>query len=86
MSTIRHPVQNHSWWYAAVAAVVVAGLLAVLLATVVSQSRSVDTQAYHRPAPRPLHGHAAPYGSPCFASRPGASIELTRSACWVGTP
>jgi hypothetical protein len=81
MSTIRHPVQNHAWWYAAAAAVL-AGLLAVLMVSVFPTSSA--SVAIQKPPPRALHYHA-PYGSPCFAGRPGGSIELLRTGCQVGS-
>jgi len=74
-TTIRHPVHTHTWWFAAAAAVAIAGLLAALMVAVFSQSPFVDTQAYHHPPPRTLHA--------CFAERPTASIELARTGCGI---
>jgi hypothetical protein len=85
MSTIRHPVQNHAWWYAAAATAVIIGFLAVLMVNVFSNSGSVGDPAVNvGPVGTPYHGHA--YGAPCFAGHPGAPIDLERSGCPAGTP
>jgi hypothetical protein len=83
MSTILHPVQNHTWWYAAAGVAVIVGLLAVLMTTVFAGS-STSPQS---PGGIYQHGtvtHAGrAYAPPCFAGRPGGSIELLRSGCRV---
>lgn len=81
MSTIRHPVQNHAWWYAAAVAVVFAGLLAVLMATVFSTAGSVVNPPTQTVDPPPIQGHHHVYSAPCFGHRPGSPIELSRFGC-----
>jgi hypothetical protein len=83
MSTIRHPIQTHTWWYAVAAAVVMAGFLAVLMATAFSTSGTVGgsdigTTVVAHP------GKA--YSAPCFTGRHGESIELHQAGCPGGTP
>ena len=79
MSTIRHPVQTHAWWYAAAAAVLLAGLLAVLMATVFTTSSGTVGNTDVGTRLVGYHGHA--YAPPCFMGRPGDPIELARSGC-----
>ncbi len=84
MSTIRHPLQNHTWWYVAAAAAVLTGLLAVLIATVFLGSGSAGSSGDDpgRQGIQTLENlHAKAYGAPCFAGHPSASIELVRSGC-----
>ena len=83
MSTVRHPIQTHTWSYAVAAAVVLAGLLAVLMANVFSTSGSVGgsdlgTTVVTHPGQS--------YSAPCFPGRPGASIELHQAGCPGRTP
>jgi hypothetical protein len=78
MSTIRHPVQNHSWWYAAVATFAVIALLAVLMAQVFTGSDSGGTTKI---VTSDEPGKA--YAAPCFMHRPGNSVELTMPGCQV---
>ena len=80
MSTIPHPIHHHTRLYAAVAAAaLVIGLVAVLMVTVFHTSS--DSVAMQKPPPRTVRVQPAPYSAPCFASRPGSSIELVRSGC-----
>jgi hypothetical protein len=82
MSTILHPVQHHAWWYAAAAALAT-GLLVVLMATVFS--RSTGSGVVTPPPLQVIQGHGHAYAPPCFAGRPGGSIELLRTGCQVGS-
>ena len=85
MSTIRHPVQNHAWWFVAAATAVIIGFLAVLMVNVFSNSGSVgDPTMNLGTAVPPYHGEA--YVAPCFEGHPGASIELAHPGCPAGTP
>jgi hypothetical protein len=83
MSTIRHPIQTHTLWYAMAAAVVLAGLLVVLMATVFSTSGPVGGT---EPVPTVVAHPGQPYIAPCFPGRPGGSIELRQAGCPGGTP
>jgi|tagenome__1003787_1003787.scaffolds.fasta_scaffold20543639_2 hypothetical protein len=82
MSTIRHSVQIHTW-YAAAAAALAVGLLAVLMTTVFTRTSGAPAPAV--PIPVQAHG-GAPYHAPCFAGHPGNPIELARSGCRTATP
>ena len=83
MSTIRHSVQSHTW-YAAAAAALAVGLLAVLMTTVFSRTASTPVSP---PQDVPISAHGGvPYHAPCFSGRPGASIELARTGCRTATP
>ena len=80
MSAIRHPIQNHAWWYAAAATAAV-GLLTLLVIGVLSAY--VDGRSANAPAQ--LH-HAVkhvppPFAGGCFAHRPGPSTELHQPGC-----
>ena len=81
MSTIQHPVHSHTWWYGAAAAVVLAGLLAVLMATVFTGSGTSGTTGNDHPIVIPRVTHGQVYGAPCFAGRPNMSSDLIRSGC-----
>jgi hypothetical protein len=81
MSTIRHPVQTHAWWFGA-AAVVLVGLLAVLMVTVFTTAGS-GTDLTPPPPVQTAAGKA--YAPPCFPGRPGGSVELAQPGC-PGTP
>jgi hypothetical protein len=76
-TTIRHPVQSHTWWYAAAAVAILVGLLAVLMTMVFHTSQAPTTIV--PPPTSTAVGHA--YGAPCFAGHPVPSIELIRSGC-----
>jgi hypothetical protein len=78
MTTIRHPVQSHAWWYAAAAAVVLVGLLAVLMASVFSTSRSGTDVAPPQTIPAAT---GTAYAAPCFPGHPGSSPELAQPGC-----
>jgi hypothetical protein len=83
MSTIRHPIQSHTWSYAVAAAVVLASLLAVRMATVFSPSGSVGgSDSGTSVAAHP----GKSYTAPCFPGRPDGSIELRHAGCPGGTP
>jgi|EndMetStandDraft_5_1072996.scaffolds.fasta_scaffold2470128_1 hypothetical protein len=76
MSTILHPVQQHTRIYSAAAAALAVGLLVVLMTTVFGRSGT----AMAPPTVDRVHfGHA--YRVPCFAGHPTMSIELGRSGC-----
>lgn len=77
MSTIRHSVQSHTW-YAAAAAALAVGLLAVLMTSVFT--RTSGSPAPSVPIPVPAHSGAL-YHAPCFAGQPGQPIELARTGC-----
>ena len=80
MSTILHPVHHHTRLYASVAAAALAiGLVAVLV--IAALQTSSDSVAMQKPPPRTVRVQPAPYSAPCFASRPGSSVELVRSGC-----
>ena len=72
MSTIRQPVQQHLWWYAA-AAVLAGAVLALIILTLkptgstpnVQTDTGVTTTYPHYPLP-----------AACHAGRPAPSIEL----------
>jgi hypothetical protein len=76
MSTIRHPVQTHLWWYAA-AAVLTGAVLALMILTlwpsgsdpVPTQLTGTSTTTYH-------HFHMAA----CLAGHPVTNIELSSCA------
>jgi hypothetical protein len=81
MSTIHHPVQHHAGLYLTVAAIVLAGLLAALIAAVFWPSDASDgtPPTGDVTTVRPYHGSM--FREICAAGRLGASIELSRSGC-----
>ena len=78
MSTMHHPIQKHTGWTVAAAAVAV-GLLAVLVISVLSAY--VAARPAEAPAQHIAVKHVPPPFTGCFAHRPGSAAELNQPGC-----
>jgi hypothetical protein len=74
MSTIHRPAPIQTWWYAAGA--VLAALVAVLAFTVLTNQTASPGTGTAPVTPVSHSGKTWHPGAACFATRPGATVDL----------
>ena len=76
MSTVHHPAPIQTWWYAAGA--ILAALVAILAFTVLTNDTASPGNTVVPTVNQPASGthQSGRPGTACFATRPGATVDL----------